>query len=97
MAGGGTHPEECMLPNLRCFGRQASAKSEVGSARPKVGPEHGCTAVGNAHARTPLGPAQKRGIAHRIKNPSRVVLEPPTHPLKHIRILLSGVHMALRS
>eukprot|EP00962_Isochrysis_galbana_P030142 scaffold9750_cov116-Isochrysis_galbana.AAC.1 len=37
MAGGGTHPEECMPPNLRCFGRQASVKSEVGSAHPKVG------------------------------------------------------------
>eukprot|EP00962_Isochrysis_galbana_P062089 scaffold51224_cov281-Isochrysis_galbana.AAC.1 len=32
MAGGGTHPEGCMPPNLRCFGRQASAKCEVGSA-----------------------------------------------------------------
>eukprot|EP00962_Isochrysis_galbana_P055848 scaffold27667_cov102-Isochrysis_galbana.AAC.1 len=41
MAGGGIHPEECMPPNVRCFGRQASAKSEVGSAHPKVGPEYG--------------------------------------------------------
>eukprot|EP00962_Isochrysis_galbana_P010868 scaffold3035_cov111-Isochrysis_galbana.AAC.1 len=41
MAGGGTYPEECMPPNLRCFGRQASAKSEVGSAHPKVSPEYG--------------------------------------------------------
>eukprot|EP00961_Rhodomonas_salina_P145767 1962299-Rhodomonas_salina.1 len=41
MAGGGIHPEECMPPTLRCFGRPASAKSEVGSAHPKVGPEYG--------------------------------------------------------
>eukprot|EP00962_Isochrysis_galbana_P028290 scaffold8920_cov131-Isochrysis_galbana.AAC.1 len=41
MAGGGTHPEECMPPSLRCFGRQASAKSEVGNAHPNMGPEYG--------------------------------------------------------
>eukprot|EP00962_Isochrysis_galbana_P040568 scaffold14715_cov112-Isochrysis_galbana.AAC.2 len=64
MAGGGIHPEECMPPNVRCFGRQASAKSEVGSAHPKMGPEYGRRQRASAVPRTPVGAAQKPKARH---------------------------------